>query len=40
MEHSDSPKILAGSYGLYAFGLVALSLFLAFLWLFNFTSFF
>jgi len=40
MENSAVARILVGPYGLHAFGAVVLSLFLAFLWVFNFTSFF
>jgi hypothetical protein len=40
MAQADVSRILIGPYGLHAFGLVALTLFVAFLWVFNFTSFF
>jgi hypothetical protein len=33
-------RILIGPYGLHAFVAVVLALFLGFLWLFNFTTFF
>jgi hypothetical protein len=33
-------RILIGPYGLHAFVAAALALFLAFLWVFNFTTFF
>jgi len=33
-------RILIGPYGLHAFAAVALTLFLGFLWVFNFTTFF
>ena len=36
----QTSKNFARPYGLYAFGLVILILFLAFLWVFNFTNFF
>jgi hypothetical protein len=39
MEDSAASRILAGRYGLHAFGLVLLS-FAVFLWAFNFTNFF
>ena len=40
MEQSAIARILVGPYGLHAFGFVVLSFFLAFLWVFNFTTFF
>jgi hypothetical protein len=40
MAQSAVAKILVGPYGLHAFAAVVLGLFLAFLWVFNFTSFF
>lgn len=33
-------RILVGPYGLHGFGAAVLVLFLAFLWVFNFTTFF
>ena len=40
MEQSAIARILVGPYGLHAFGFVVLGFFLAFLWVFNFTTFF
>ena len=40
MENSAILRILVGPYGLHAFGLVLLSFFIVFLWVFNFTNFF
>ncbi len=40
MENSAASRILVGPYGLHAFGLVLLTSFVVFLWVFNFTSFF
>jgi hypothetical protein len=40
METSAIMRFLVGPYGLHAFGLVVISMFLAFLWVFNFTTFF
>jgi hypothetical protein len=40
MTQTAVSKLLIGPYGLHAFAAVVLGLFLAFLWLFNFTSFF
>jgi hypothetical protein len=40
MESSAISRILVGPYGLHAFGLVLLSFFVVFLWVFNFTNFF
>jgi hypothetical protein len=39
MESSAILRILVGPYGLHAFGLVLLSFFIVFLWVFNFTNF-
>lgn len=36
----ESSRISAGHYGLHAFSFAVLILFVAFLWVFNFTSFF
>jgi hypothetical protein len=33
-------RVFIGPYGLHAFGLALLSMFMGFLWVFNFTSFF
>ena len=40
MKQSTASRILVGPYGLHAFGFVVLAFFLAFLWVFNFTTFF
>ncbi len=40
MENSAASRILVGPYGLHACGLALLTLFVVFLWVFNFTSFF
>ena len=40
MEQTAIARILVGPYGLHAFGFVMLGFFLAFLWVFNFTTFF
>ena len=40
MEQSPSARALIGPNTLLTFGLVVVVLFLAFLWVFNFTSFF
>ena len=40
MAQETASGISAGTYGLYAFGAVALALFAAFIWVFNFTTFF
>jgi hypothetical protein len=40
MAQETVSSILVGPYGLHAVGAVALVLFLTFLWVFNFTSFF
>jgi hypothetical protein len=40
MEQSAVLRTLMGPFGLHAFGIVVLVLFLAFLWVFNFTNFF
>ena len=40
MTQAAASRILVGRYGLRAFGAVVLALFLAFLWVFNFTTFF
>ena len=40
MAQETASSISAGTYGLYAFGGVALLLFAAFLFVFNFTTFF
>ena len=40
MAPTAASRILIGPYGLHAFLGVVLTLFLGFLWLFNFTSFF
>jgi hypothetical protein len=40
MEQTMVARILIGPYGLHAAGAVVLILFGAFLWLFNFTTFF
>jgi hypothetical protein len=40
METSAILRLLVGPYGLHAMGFVVMSLFLAFLWVFNFTTFF
>jgi hypothetical protein len=40
MTNSAVSRVLVGPYGLHAFGLVLLSFFVAFLWVFNFTNFF
>jgi hypothetical protein len=39
MEDPAISRILVGPYGLHAFGLVLLSFFIVFLWVFNFTNF-
>jgi hypothetical protein len=38
--HTAVSRILIGPYGLHAFLTAALALFLGFLWVFNFTTFF
>jgi hypothetical protein len=40
MAQDTASTISAGTYGLYAFGGIALLLFAGFLFVFNFTSFF
>jgi hypothetical protein len=40
MTQGAVSRILIGPYGLHAFAAMALVLFLAFLWVFNFTTFF
>jgi hypothetical protein len=40
MAQAALSKILVGPYGLHAFIAVMLGLFAAFLWVFNFTTFF
>ena len=40
MVQAGISRILVGPYGLHAFGVVVLGLFIAFLWVFNFTTFF
>jgi len=40
MAQTTVSKTLVGPYGLHAFLVVLLVLFLGFLWLFNFTTFF
>jgi hypothetical protein len=40
MTQAAISRILLGPYGLHALGGVVLALFLAFLWVFNFTTFF
>ena len=40
MEQTAIARILVGPYGLHALGFVVLGFFLAFLWVFNFTTFF
>jgi hypothetical protein len=40
MGQSATSRVIVGPYGLHAFGFVFLAMFLAFLWVFNFTSFF
>jgi hypothetical protein len=37
---STTSRILVGRYGFHSLGLVVLVVFLAFLWVFNFTTFF
>jgi hypothetical protein len=40
MAQSVVSRMLVGPYGLHAFGIVILVLFITFLWAFNFTDFF
>lgn len=40
MTQSAVSRIFVGPYGLRAFGIVVLTLFVTFLWAFNFTNFF
>ena len=40
VEMSAISRTLVGPYGLHAFGMVVVALFLLFLWAFNFTNFF
>jgi hypothetical protein len=40
MVQAAMSRILVGPYGLHAFGFVLLTLFLMFVWVFNFTTFF
>jgi hypothetical protein len=40
MSSTAISRVLVGPYGLHALGFVALALFLMFLWVFNFTTFF
>jgi hypothetical protein len=40
MEQSAASRVPAGPYGLYAAGGLVLVVFFAFLWAFNFTTFF
>jgi hypothetical protein len=40
MAQAALARILVGPYGLHAFIAVMLTLFIAFLWVFNFTTFF
>src|SRR5262249_11948116 len=40
MKQSTASRILVGPFGLHTFGFVVLAFFLAFLWVFNFTTFF
>ncbi len=40
MAQAAVSRILVGPYGLHAFAAGVLGLFLAFLWVFNFTTFF
>jgi hypothetical protein len=40
MAQSAMSRILVGPCGVHALGIFVLALFLAFLWMFNFTSFF
>jgi hypothetical protein len=40
MAESAMSRILVGPHGTHAVGIIVLVFFLAFLWMFNFTSFF
>lgn len=40
MTQANASSILIGPYGLHVVGAIALILFVGFLWVFNFTSFF
>jgi hypothetical protein len=40
MAQSVVSRILVGPHGVHAFGFLLLALFLAFIWVFNFTTFF
>jgi hypothetical protein len=40
MAPSVVSRVLVGPYGMHALGIAALAVFLAFIWVFNFTSFF
>jgi hypothetical protein len=40
MAQEAISRIVVGPYGLHAFGALVLALFVAFLWVFNYTTFF